>query len=1714
MLTLKAQNDKDFENEVLKQADNYFKKENYAAALPLYSQLLSLQPKDAVLSFKFGASLLMADKRNTETPLRFLEYAINKKDVSPDLYYFLGLAYHINYRFQEAINAFNNYKSKSSDFITSKKDIDRQIEMCNNGKQLLSDLKDLFVLEKKTTNQTDYYRSYKINEFGGKLLAKPDVFKTKNDKKNNDNSIVFYSEKNKVIYYSSFGDKGNNRDIYRSFRLAKDQWSKPEKLPATINTEYDEDYPYILPDGKTLYFSSKGHNSMGGYDIFRSTYDKVLNKWTTPVNLDFSINTPYEDILFVTDTLQKYAYFSSTRNTAENMISIFKVRIDRRPDANILAKVVPKYSYTVQDSTYLNLLKQKEKLEVNSSEDMFDTPVADNNNENKTKAKGEIDEDEELNYNIPASKFKDNKEIINYSQELLEEVQNNEKIAENKKNIAANIIKKKKELATNKQRQLDSAIAQSKQNNDIYQKEQDKQNINKLKKETEKLKDEIKIAEKVEKQYTDLYENTRKAANEAAFYNNLIKKTDQTNDSSSAIVLLNELVNNDNYKKINKITIKTDNDEEQQLKQITQQKLKNETQKTEILKNIDELKKEADNYKAEAIKTKDKNLKQTYFSEAEDREKEIDKNRDQVNKILADNSKLDLKIDSINNSNILADNLTDEIDNIASYSDEQDSSIVTPTQEKTNKQDKLAEFKQPKSVNKKTDINKEKKIIKDNKTPIKKDTIYQEVTDNKIKTIQKKKQDNSKVIEENSIYINKIDDKKEKLENKAENIMKLALLKSKQAEKKEKQADSIIFKANTPKNKTQKDAEITKANTLKNDALKLKTESKTAYKIAKELENKIDEIEQVKDNLIATNKELENTQDSTEINKTTKEIKTKTEETLANIDKYDNINTNLKTPAPGETSYKEKEAKDLKDKSLILAKEQKKLQSKANALFSDAKSTINPIKKRKLQKEAAEIQAAADQKNKEVKKYKNLSDSITRDIKIQKAESTILTDLINQINNNNDSLNNIPSPTANDKQLLAENISKYEKETYTEPKTEQELREEKKATQKEKQLQKNSVIQKAGVYKKQISQNVETLKNLSVSLKKVSIEKNIEATKKGKEADSIIKFANTLTDKNAKNKEIEKAKKLQKDSTRLSNESIVAANTDLLVTLQIEEQKNYLKKVNNEVAEVENQMKNGNRDKADKLYADMNKKYKDNKKVDIKEIKNKINYDMVTLAEIKSEKADIVLEEAKKQNELANDINDEAAIYKEDADKTTNENKKKRLMERYNYIKNEADSVKNLTNKLYREGNLLKIEAGAIRSQVKFATTMIQQSIKDQAAKDKKTVTSEVLVDNKINNENEEQSVITENNNSKDTIPEGLSDKEKLEFVLNKDKDNNIQNQITSQTIEEAKIQNRKTTADLIIKNKETLQNKLKKTTNTLEKQSIQKQIKTLDSSLTAIDYKTDNKKQQKGKPVDIAKTSRKLENEAKSEYKQVEKLKNNANNEKDPVKKNELIKKADNLKKEADKKQVDAYTLENLNNQNKYLENNLAIEQNKPLNEIENDTTKILKYEVVFYFKQAEVKRNLAEKTVDNIKKIELLKEASANEKTAINKQEEILDIYQKKQPLTYADNKNINNKKEKAEQIKSDSINFDKNLLIKNRREADSLALVKAQQIKNKKISDSIAFVRTKQTKEKRATDSLALVKAQQIKNKKISDSIAFVRTKQTKEKRTTDSLALIKA
>jgi outer membrane protein OmpA-like peptidoglycan-associated protein/tetratricopeptide (TPR) repeat protein len=152
----------------------------------------------------------------------------------------------------------------------------------------------------------------------------------------------------RIFFFSSDREGGfGGRDIYVSKKLPNDQWALPMNLGPKINTPYDDDAPFIHPDGKTLYFSSKGHNSIGGFDIFTVQYISKDSIYAL-TNVGYPINTADDDIFFVWSADGTRAYFSSVRSS--DNIGEKDIYVLHRPKPKNVSLIVLKGKMTSKES--------------------------------------------------------------------------------------------------------------------------------------------------------------------------------------------------------------------------------------------------------------------------------------------------------------------------------------------------------------------------------------------------------------------------------------------------------------------------------------------------------------------------------------------------------------------------------------------------------------------------------------------------------------------------------------------------------------------------------------------------------------------------------------------------------------------------------------------------------------------------------------------------------------------------------------------------------------------------------------------------------------------------------------------------------------------------------------------------------------------------------------------------------------------------------------------------------------------------------------------------------------------------------------------------------------------------------------------------------------------------------------------------------------------
>ncbi|MEN7549390.1 OmpA family protein [Rapidithrix thailandica] len=130
---------------------------------------------------------------------------------------------------------------------------------------------------------------------------------------------------NTIYFVSNNGTENDDLDIFKADKNEDGTFGKPVNLGLPINTPKDENAPYLSPDGKFMYFSSIGHSSLGGYDVFRSEFDPQTNSWSEPVNLGAPINTAKDDIYFVLSAKGNFGFISSNRSEGKGGMDIYRL---------------------------------------------------------------------------------------------------------------------------------------------------------------------------------------------------------------------------------------------------------------------------------------------------------------------------------------------------------------------------------------------------------------------------------------------------------------------------------------------------------------------------------------------------------------------------------------------------------------------------------------------------------------------------------------------------------------------------------------------------------------------------------------------------------------------------------------------------------------------------------------------------------------------------------------------------------------------------------------------------------------------------------------------------------------------------------------------------------------------------------------------------------------------------------------------------------------------------------------------------------------------------------------------------------------------------------------------------------------------------------------------------------------------------------------------
>jgi len=158
------------------------------------------------------------------------------------------------------------------------------------------------------------------------------------------NSVYFESHAclsadGNILYFTSNRKGGYGAlDIYKSEKTDRDEWGKPANMGPTLNSPYNEDTPFITKDGSMIFFSSQGHVTMGGYDIFVSTL-LPDGSWTVPENLGYPVNGPDDELFYVPIDNGKSAIYASAGKNGNEQVGLYTLKFEAPAQEEYVASV-------------------------------------------------------------------------------------------------------------------------------------------------------------------------------------------------------------------------------------------------------------------------------------------------------------------------------------------------------------------------------------------------------------------------------------------------------------------------------------------------------------------------------------------------------------------------------------------------------------------------------------------------------------------------------------------------------------------------------------------------------------------------------------------------------------------------------------------------------------------------------------------------------------------------------------------------------------------------------------------------------------------------------------------------------------------------------------------------------------------------------------------------------------------------------------------------------------------------------------------------------------------------------------------------------------------------------------------------------------------------------------------------------------------------------
>ncbi len=287
------------------EAMRLFDEGKFADAAEINRQLLKKKPTDGVTNYRL-ARCLVGLGQNDEA-IEYLRIA-GENDFTK-AYALLGDLLFDDYRFAEAAEAYTQWIEQGEMDSTIRCNYAMRLRRSNLGAQMLQHVEDIALIDSVLLSKKDFFAAFSLPCETGRLYATENGF--------------FAYEAGRNDRRITTQNSGGRTDLYISNNLMG-EWSAPQPLSSVLNSDGNENFPFVAGDGVTIYFGSEGHEGLGGYDIFVARYNSDRADFTLPQNVGMPFNSTANDYLLAIDEIAGIGWFATDRACQSDSVAIYR----------------------------------------------------------------------------------------------------------------------------------------------------------------------------------------------------------------------------------------------------------------------------------------------------------------------------------------------------------------------------------------------------------------------------------------------------------------------------------------------------------------------------------------------------------------------------------------------------------------------------------------------------------------------------------------------------------------------------------------------------------------------------------------------------------------------------------------------------------------------------------------------------------------------------------------------------------------------------------------------------------------------------------------------------------------------------------------------------------------------------------------------------------------------------------------------------------------------------------------------------------------------------------------------------------------------------------------------------------------------------------------------------------------------------------------------